>query len=74
MNGFFRKIPTLKKQDRKQKVILRNHMGILSLGTYSAGDNITDTHREDFLLYSLRVGLMLCFSKAIPWKSSWHWL
>lgn len=49
-------------------------MGILSLGTYSAGDNITDTHREDFLLYSLRVGLMLCFSKAIPWKSSWHWL
>lgn len=32
MNGFFRKIPALKKQDRKLKVILRNHMGTLSLG------------------------------------------
>lgn len=32
MNGFFRKILALKKQDRKRKVILRNHMGMLSLG------------------------------------------
>lgn len=48
MNGFFRKIPALKKQDRKQKVILRNHMRILSLGTYSAGDSITDTAGRTF--------------------------
>lgn len=32
MNGFFRKIPALNKQDRKLKAILRNHMGTLSLG------------------------------------------
>lgn len=66
MNGFFRKIPALKEQDRKQKVILRNHMGILSLGTYSAGDSVTDTRREDFLLYSLRVGSMFVFLKQFP--------
>lgn len=32
MNGFFRKIPTLKKYNSQGKMISRNHMGIWSLG------------------------------------------
>lgn len=49
MNGFFRKIPAFKKQDRKWKVIVRNRMGTKS-GHDFAGDGVTDTPREDSLL------------------------
>lgn len=34
MNGFFGRIPALKKQDGKLQVTLRNHMGTLPLGAH----------------------------------------